>query len=157
MPGRASSRAVVQSCDLARCFPSGLVLLCALAGCHGVHEGGAVSDAHGRDGQPVGFESALGLGSERAARRDCAEHRGGRGAGELGDVLRSGDSSKVEHRWSAGHQHQVSGAGGCKGSSFGVRGRVDDGERYAVLAGRGKHVGEPCGLGGHHHGGLSLA
>ena len=48
----------------------------------------AVSDAHRRDFELVGFEGALGLGGERTARRDCAEHRGGRGAGEACDVLR---------------------------------------------------------------------
>ena len=120
-------------------------------------EGGALSDPHRRNGESVGFEGALGLAGERTARGDCAQHRGGRGAGEPGDVLRGGDGSKVEHGGTAGDQHQVGGACGCEGGCFGVRGGVDEGQRGPVLVGGGEHLGEPGGLGGYDDRGLGLA
>ena len=79
----------------------------------------ALSDRDGRDGEPVAFEGALGLAGERAARGDRAQHRGGRGGGEPGDVLGGGDGSQVEDGGAAGDQYQIGGVRGADSGSVG--------------------------------------
>ena len=67
------------------------------------------------------------------------------------------DGARVKHGGPARDDDQVGRAGRAKGGGFRVRGGVDEGERGAGYARGGKDGGEPCGLGGHHHGGVGFA
>ena len=106
-----------------------------------------MADARGRDLEGLGLKRGLGLAGQGAARQDGTEHRRCGRAGQVRDVAGGGDGAEVDDRRPAGNQCEIGCPGGGEGWGLGMGSRVEKAEGGAMLAGGGKDLREPRGVG----------
>ncbi len=112
-------------------------------------KGRPLANSNWRHGNTVAGDRLFSLVSQTTARGHTAEDNVRWLAGELRQVERAADRSKVEDSWSARDQDDVGRARSSQRSGFSVWRRIDDGKARTALLGSLQHGSEARGLAGH--------